>query len=291
MPFFSIIIATYNRAKYINIAIESVIKQTVTDWELIIVDDGSTDRTRQIISPYLQDKRIKYIYQENKERSVARNTGISSSKGEYICFLDSDDYYLPHHLQTFVDYLKNNGTCEKDILCVSRSIKRDKKEEIIWFKNVTYFSNKDELLERSILESPPIQCICLHKSFSKNVRFKNDWIPFECNQFIFDLLKNGYHNKFIPVHSVVMVSHDENSTAYSEDFLKMKLNFIRYYSKITNTNRQFVVKKTIGNMLMLLAPFEKRKDKKITLQLKAYTICPSLLLQSIKYQYEKYFKY
>lgn len=282
MPFFSIIIATYNREKYINIAIESVIKQTVTDWELIIVDDGSTDRTRQIISPYLQDKRIKYIYQENQERSVARNTGISSSSGEYICFLDSDDYYLPHHLQAFVDYLKNNETCEKDILCVSRSVKRNKKEEIIWFKNITYFSSEDELLERSILESPPIQCICLHKSFSKYVRFKNDWLPYaECNQFSFDLLKKGFHYKFIPEHTIVMVSHNKNTTVYSEDFLKGKINFIDFFVKMTNTKNKFIVRRKRSDLLFCLLEFEENEFKKEIIKLKAYFLCPSIFFKKL----------
>ncbi len=98
MPFFSIIIPTYNRAHIIRRPIESIIAQTFIDWELIIVDDGSTDETRSIVDSY-SDSRIKYIWQENQERSSARNHGIKLAKGEWICFQDSDDEYLPEHLQ------------------------------------------------------------------------------------------------------------------------------------------------------------------------------------------------
>ena len=95
--FFSIIIPTYNRAHLISKAIESVLAQTFTDWELLIIDDGSKDNTAEVVRSYA-DARIRYIYQDNAERSAARNNGITQSKGEFITFLDSDDYYLPERL-------------------------------------------------------------------------------------------------------------------------------------------------------------------------------------------------
>jgi glycosyltransferase involved in cell wall biosynthesis len=97
-PFFSVIIPTYNRALLIKKAIQSVLQQTYTDWELIIVDDGSTDNTKEVIESY-SDKRIRYIYQQNAERSEARNNGIKNALGKYICFLDSDDFFLPNRLE------------------------------------------------------------------------------------------------------------------------------------------------------------------------------------------------
>lgn len=96
-PFFSIIIPTYNRAHTIRRPIDSILAQTFTHWELIIVDDGSTDETREIIESY-NDQRIRYVWQENQKESAARNHGIKLSNGKYICFQDSDDEYLPNHL-------------------------------------------------------------------------------------------------------------------------------------------------------------------------------------------------
>ena len=96
-PFFSVIIPTYNRADFVTTAIKSVCEQTYSDWELLVIDDGSTDDTRQIVEGF-DDDRIKYVWQENQERSAARNHGIRLSQGQYICFLDSDDYLLPEHL-------------------------------------------------------------------------------------------------------------------------------------------------------------------------------------------------
>ncbi len=94
----SVIIPTYNRAAYLREAIDSVLGQTFVDFELIVVDDGSTDNTKEVVAS-IEDSRIFYKYQENSGVAAARNTGITISKGEYIAFLDSDDVWLPHNLE------------------------------------------------------------------------------------------------------------------------------------------------------------------------------------------------
>lgn len=98
-PFFSVIIPTYKRAHAILKAIESVLNQTFQDFELIVVDDASPDDTEHIVKS-IKDDRIVYLKNEsNQERCLSRNRGINVAKGKYICFLDSDDYHLPNHLQ------------------------------------------------------------------------------------------------------------------------------------------------------------------------------------------------
>lgn len=104
MPFFSIITPTFNRAHLLGKMIASVLAQTYTDFEFILVDDGSTDDTKQLVDSYVDD-RIRYLYQENGERGKARNTGVKSAKGAYVFFLDSDDLIYPNHLQHAHDEL------------------------------------------------------------------------------------------------------------------------------------------------------------------------------------------
>jgi len=101
MVLVSVIIPTYNRARYVTEAIDSVLAQTFSDYEIIVVDDGSTDNTREALKPYLG--RIHYIYQSNKGVSAARNRGMRDAKGEWISFLDSDDIWLPRKLKQQVD--------------------------------------------------------------------------------------------------------------------------------------------------------------------------------------------
>lgn len=107
----SIIMPAYNSERYVAESIDSVLAQTYTNWELIIIDDGSIDNTRRIVSQYTEkDARIKYIYQTNQKQGKARNTGISNSKGDLIAFLDSDDLWVPKKLETQLAYLKKSKT-------------------------------------------------------------------------------------------------------------------------------------------------------------------------------------
>lgn len=101
----SVVIPTYNRARFLKAAIDSVLRQTFQDIEIIVVDDKSTDNTREIVEAY--GDRVKYILQENKERGAARNNGIIHSEGEYIALLDSDDLWLPNHLESCIKALRN----------------------------------------------------------------------------------------------------------------------------------------------------------------------------------------
>ena len=116
MPFFSIILPTYNRASFLKRSIGSVLAQTYTDWELIVIDDGSRDHTKEVVTSF-KDPRIHYFYQENAERSAARNNGIARAKGEYICFLDSDDEYLPDYLMVLNQFIMGNSIHEGFIVC------------------------------------------------------------------------------------------------------------------------------------------------------------------------------
>jgi glycosyltransferase involved in cell wall biosynthesis len=101
MPKVSVIIPTYNRADLISEAIQSVLDQTFTDFEIIVIDDGSTDNTSEIITAFP----VRYFYQENQGVAAARNKGIELSHGEYIAFLDSDDILMNNALEKGVDVL------------------------------------------------------------------------------------------------------------------------------------------------------------------------------------------
>lgn len=106
MPRVSIIIPTYNSAKFLPATLESVFQQTFQDYEIILIDDGSTDNTREVLVPY--QSRIRYLYQENQERSAARNYGLLLAQGELIAFLDSDDLWLPHKLERQVQVMNEH---------------------------------------------------------------------------------------------------------------------------------------------------------------------------------------
>ncbi len=104
----SIITPTYNRQEKLQRTIKSILAQTSDDWELFVVDDGSTDETEQVVQQYLTDSRIKYIKKENTGAAHTRNVGATYAKGEFIAFLDSDDELLPNYVEVVSKELKSN---------------------------------------------------------------------------------------------------------------------------------------------------------------------------------------
>ena len=107
-PMVSVVIPTYNRASMIARAVRSILTQTFEDWELIVVDDASTDNTEAVVSSFT-DPRIRYRkHQVNRGGSAARNTGIRNARGEYVAFLDSDDEWLPNKLELQVEAFEDS---------------------------------------------------------------------------------------------------------------------------------------------------------------------------------------
>ena len=104
----SIITPTYNRALLVQTTIKSILAQTFTDWELIIVDDGSTDNTEEAIQHFLTDPRISYVKKSNSGQAASLNVGVSHAKGEFITFLDSDDEAYPEWLSTVTREMKSD---------------------------------------------------------------------------------------------------------------------------------------------------------------------------------------
>lgn len=123
MPRVSVIIPTYNRRKYVQEAIDSVLAQTFTDYEIIVIDDGSTDGTDEALQVRYGD-RIHYEWQENQGESVARNRGIELARGEYIAFLDSDDLWLPEKLEKQITLLSSDSELGA-VFCQALAIDRE----------------------------------------------------------------------------------------------------------------------------------------------------------------------
>ncbi len=103
----SVMMPAYNAEAFIAEAIDSVLAQTYSQWELLVVNDGSTDATVEVVAQYT-DPRIKLIHKENGGEASARNVALDHSTGEFIAYLDADDAYLPHHLSVLVDYLQSH---------------------------------------------------------------------------------------------------------------------------------------------------------------------------------------
>ena len=162
-PFFTIIIPTFNRAKFIAKTVSSVIGQIYPDWEVVVVDDGSTDETAAAVTA-IGDERVRYHFQENAERAAARNKGVSLAKGKYVTFLDSDDLLNDDHLAAALEMVQKHHDPEfihlgYEILDAAnnRSRKVDHLPEIANDRLIegNYLSCRGVFLRRDIAEKHP----------------------------------------------------------------------------------------------------------------------------------------
>lgn len=187
----SVITPCYNLEKCIAVAIESVIAQIYTNWEMLVIDDSSSDNSADVIKKYaLKDSRIKYLRTEKPSGSPAlpRNIGIENAMGKYIAFLDADDVWVPEKLQLQVDFLEKNGY---DLVYSFY-------EKINWdgIRNNRIVQTHKESIYKNLLKSNSIPCstsIVKREAIGKT-RFKQ--IPQEDFCFWLDILKKGYiaHN-------------------------------------------------------------------------------------------------
>ena len=172
----SIILPAFNSSKFIGSTIESIRKQTYTDWELLITDDGSTDKTINVINKHQkEDSRIKlFILKVNSGAGVARNNSIKKANGKYIAFCDSDDLWVPHKLTKQIDFMKKNN------LFFTYSSFEIIDENGVFISTVT---SPAHLTYKDLLKSNKIGCLTaiydthyLGKLYMSNIRNRQDWV-------------------------------------------------------------------------------------------------------------------
>ena len=167
--YFSIIVPVYNVEKYLSECIDSVLRQTFTDYELILVDDGSKDESGKICDQYAEkDNRIKVIHKGNGGQSSARNRGVQQSSGEYIVFLDSDDFISE---DTFLQDIKETSAETDVIVYRYKKYFEDGREEEVAVPSVTS-TEKNEFL-RQLVIGDAFFCSCWSKSVKASLLKEN----------------------------------------------------------------------------------------------------------------------
>lgn len=207
-PRVSVIIPTYNRAQLVGRAIQSVLNQTYQDFELIVVDDCSTDNTAQIVKG-IGDERVKYIpHQVNKGASAARNTGIRAARGELIGFLDSDDEWLPEKLQRQVDKFDsasaNVGLVYGGYVVIDDETKRTIRQENPSKRGYVFRG----ILREDFVGSPTplVKRECFEKVglFDEEMQFGEDWDMWVriAQHYEFDFLREMVANFYVSQHQI-----------------------------------------------------------------------------------------
>lgn len=163
----SIIIPAFNAEKYIEETIHSVVYQTYTNWELLIIDDGSTDATKEIVISFTKNNnKIKYYYHNNRGVSYTRNRGISLSKGSYIAFLDADDIWEPYNLKIKISELEKNPNIDYVFSNMNLLIQKNN----VWYKNSAPPGTDKDMLNHLLLwDKEVIPCLPSNVIIRKNI--------------------------------------------------------------------------------------------------------------------------
>lgn len=237
--FVSVVMSVYNGEKYLAKAIESILNQTYKNFEFIIIDDGSTDKSLEIIEKYQNlDARIILITRENKGLVASLNEGIQKAKGEYIARMDADDICLPNRIEEQLEYMKNN---QLD-LCGSWVQTFDEKNKLsIW----QFPENHNDIVFRSFfICSFAHPSVIIKSTVFEKLRYENEVA--EDYRLWCDILSNGYKAGNIPKVLLKYRLHDNQITQTKSKELINSANCIGlYFSNKINSNISDTIKKYI----------------------------------------------
>lgn len=291
---FSLIIPAYNVEKYIKKCLDSVLNQTYNNYEIIIVNDGSTDNTSKILESYKSNKKIKIINQENKGLSNARNTGVSNAKGDYILFIDSDDFIEKELLEILNKTIKDEDLIRFQIRILDETNKIIKEYKEETFNNLNGIEAFNKLSKYNLVEL----AVCY--AYKKDTFLKNNY-KFE---------EKTYHEDFGLIPYIIISSKKVTSINYigynylqrknsimnntdyekeikkSNDVLKHYKNLIKWSQNIEGDLT--IYKSFIANSVILKSLNLKEKDyKNYIKKLKEYKVYDNLLTYNLKNKIKK----
>ena len=245
---FSIIVPTFNREAYIARAIQSIISQDYPRWELIIIDNLSTDNTLAIIKENL-DQRIRlFVNDKNYERCYSRNKGVDVSTGDYLLFLDSDDYFESDHLSQWVNAIVNNNINSNFLICNKKitenytTIIGDSHE-----KRHQYITYYDYVFDQIVLPGQ----VCIKRGFLNKLKFQDRYLLFEDTALWLQLMYKETP-LFFDFHTFVYIRHETNSVNWkSANFGKVRLKSLKAFIEENKLLTNIIGRKIFKKELMI----------------------------------------
>lgn len=275
MPFFSVVIPAYNREVLIKKAVDSVLAQSYTDFEVIVIDDASKDRTAEVVATYT-DPRVRLIKQAvNGERGVARNTGNQAAQGQYICYLDSDDWWEPTHLQNFYEHIQQASTpvalLFSNIYLIDASGNKVERNQPAYTPE-----NKFEYLLRYTFNPTRV---CVHRNIVADLSYDTT-IPGLEDLDLWLRIATKYPIIKLSEYTCMYLEHDGSYTSGDEKRFEKELrNFQTIFNKPELKNvlprdaRQYLLSKCHYH-LAIVAADKGDKGKMYNHIVKAYTLYP-----------------
>lgn len=252
-PLVSIVVTCFNQERYLEKSVQSVLNQTFTDLECLIVDDGSTDRTREVAQRLMsQDSRIEYFYKENGGVSSARNFGFQKARGEWIQFLDGDDWIDADKTRFQLSYLNGSSGENTIFYCDYERVFLDRDANIINTQlNTVGDLTSEQLIERLLIpdflaDSPfPLlqQCMLMHRSIFAKKMFDESLKALQDRDFTIDLLMAGVKFVYTPIVGAFYTKHQTNRT---NKWSYMKGYYILLYETVHNKHENLLATCPIG---------------------------------------------
>lgn len=273
----SVIIPTHNRAPYLERSIESVLAQTYKDFVLFVVDDGSTDNTPSVLARFENDSRVRVLKQENKGVSSARNLGIKNSISPFVAFLDSDDEWLPHKLETQIEAAQKHPHI--------RLIHSDE----LWIRNnlevkipKKFDKSNNEILNRSLIQCliSPSTVLIKRDLLDETGHFDEELTVCEdYDLWLRILLKEDVHHIPLPLIKKYGGHEDQLSTRFfAMDFWRVK-SLIKILNELNlSTEYEELVLQTLKDKLpILIKGYKKHQNEKDLLKLKDLVVMSTKL--------------
>ena len=296
----SVIVPVYNVETYLEECLDSIQNQTYTDFEVLLVNDGSTDKSKEICGKYCkQDNRFQLLNQENQGLSAARNSGVAASTGEFIAFVDSDDIILPNYLETLMHYMREDVDIVESQFTISKEefLAESYKELTILFegnsqeavkifpKHVLNVNAVTKLYRRSIVEAVP---------YIDGVIFEDVYCGIGMLKYIRKIIKIDYkgyyyrqrqasimHRTFTPKNLDIFTVSDKLIELYSdrEELLPYIASFLVHlatmhyhsYVKKGNPYREFYNQKLAEYVTLTKKNPMLAKNSRL---IRLYNICP-----------------
>lgn len=240
-PLVSVIINCYNQSHYLERCVKSVIYQTFTNLECIIIDDGSTDNTHAISLQLANlDSRIKYYHKENGGLPAARNFGLNHAQGQWIQYLDADDWIHPDKIKLQLSYLSQIENTSENIVFYSdyTRVFFDKNDKIIQNQtNIIGALTSEQLIQRLLIPDflansphPALQqCMLINKNIFINSQFPEHLKALGDRYFALDILNKGAKFIYVPIIAAFYTKHQTNRT---NSWNYMKNYYILFYETV-----------------------------------------------------------
>jgi glycosyltransferase involved in cell wall biosynthesis len=215
VPEVSVVIPTFNYARFLPDAIQSVLNQTFRDLDLVVVDDGSTDDTRAVVARFEDDPRVRYVHQDNQGDSAARNTGIARSTGTYVAFLDSDDYWLPDKIERQVAVL---ATCPDISVVYTAGIvskvdarRREISRRVVGRRPMLERTLAEQMLYRHVVTGSH-SSVMVRRTALEEVGGFDEALPFMCDHDLWRRLSESHRFHCVDEPLVCIRKHASNTS-------------------------------------------------------------------------------